>query len=113
MLENPLMQTGGHRLLKSIAILAAFVVGALFGAEAGARALCTLVADPVSGTVLLAEGDCETRVTPASTFKLPLGVMAFETGIITSKTEPTYPFKEGYADWVAAWRQDTDPTMWM
>lgn len=78
-----------------------------------ARTICTLVADPAARTVLLAEGDCESRVTPASTFKVPLAVMAFDAGIITSPTEPKYPFKEGYPDWIAAWRQDTDPTMWM
>ncbi len=94
-------------------ILIPVLLGLCLALPAEARTLCTLVADPVSRTVLLEEGDCDTRVTPASTFKLPLAVMAFETGIITSKTEPKFPFREGYADWVAAWRQDTDPTMWM
>lgn len=78
-----------------------------------AHTICTLVADPVSRTVLLAEGDCQTRVTPASTFKLPLAVMAFEAGIVKSATEPQLPFKQGYADWIKSWRQDTDPTMWI
>jgi beta-lactamase class D len=100
-------------VLKTIAILFTFAASALAVPAAQARTLCTLLADPVSRTVLLAEGDCETRVTPASTFKLPLAVMAFEAGIIASKTEPKLPFKEGYPDWVSVWRQDTDPTMWM
>ena len=94
----------------------AFVVAVLsaFGpAPAQAATICTLVADPATRTVLLAEGDCDTRVTPASTFKVPLAVMAFDAGIITSAHEPKYPFKEGYPDWIASWRQDTDPTMWM
>lgn len=98
---------------KIFVILAALVLPALATLPAQARTLCTLVADPVSRAVLLAEGDCETRVTPASTFKLPLAVMAFDAGIITSATEPKFPFSEGYPDWIAAWRQDTDPTMWM
>lgn len=89
-------------------------LGDLWGAgTAQAATICTLLADPVSRTVLLAEGDCQTRYTPASTFKLALAVMAYDAGIITSPTEPKYPFLEGYSDWIASWRQDTDPTMWM
>ena len=81
---------------------------------AQARDICTLIADAATRTVLHQEGDCETRVTPASTFKVALAVMAYDAGIITSAHEPKLPFKEGYADWLgAAWRQDTDPTMWM
>lgn len=98
---------------KVTGLLAAFILAVLSVLPAEARSLCTLLLDPVSRNVLLADGDCQTRVTPASTFKLPLAVMAFEAGIITSPTAPKLPFKEGYPDWVAAWRQDTDPTMWM
>lgn len=85
----------------------------LLALPAQAAVICTLVADPQSRQVLLAEGDCESRVTPASTFKLPLAIMGFDTGFITSAREPKLPFKEGYSDWIADWRQDTDPTMWM
>lgn len=79
-----------------------------------ARDICTLIADAATRSVLFQEGDCETRVTPASTFKVALAVMAYDAGIITSAHEPKLPFKQGYADWLGdAWRQDTDPTMWM
>lgn len=81
---------------------------------AQARDICTLIADPVTRTVLHQEGDCETRVTPASTFKIALAVMAWDAGIITSAQEPKLDFKDGHADWAGAtWRQATDPTMWM
>jgi len=95
---------------------AAAVLAGVFAlsAPAEARDICTLVADAASRTVLLQEGDCETRVTPASTFKMALAVMAYDAGVITSAQEPKLPFKQGYADWGGdAWRQDTDPTMWM
>ncbi len=97
-----------------IVALLAGLTGALFAIlPAQAGTICTLLADAKSRAVLLAEGDCETRVTPASTFKIPLAVMAFDAGIITSAHEPKLPFRQGYADWIAAWRQDTDPLMWM
>ncbi|SMQ85265.1 beta-lactamase class D [Devosia lucknowensis] len=100
------------RPTKPLAVLAV-IAFALLPAPVHAATICTIVADADTRNVLLAEGDCETRVTPASTFKVPLAVMAFDAGIIASPTEPKYPFKEGYSDWVADWRQDTDPTMWM
>ncbi len=95
------------------AALAGFLLLFLVGAPARAVTICTLIADAETRTVLLAEGDCETRVTPASTFKIPLAVMAFDAGIVTSAHEPKLPFKQGYSDWNANWRQDTDPAMWM
>lgn len=84
------------------------------GGTAMARDLCTLLADAPSRAVLYQQGDCQTRVTPASTFKTALAAMAFDAGLIKSSHEPKLPFKAGYADWAgAAWRQDTDPQMWM
>ncbi|SFV38252.1 beta-lactamase class D/beta-lactamase class D OXA-42 [Devosia crocina] len=94
--------------------VALFALLATLSAPAQARDICTLVADAATRTILLQQGDCETRVTPASTFKLPLAIMAWDTGIITAPTAPKLPFKPGYTDWGgAAWQQDTDPAMWM
>ena len=96
--------------LLAVALTGVFALAA----PAQARDICTLIADATTRTVLHQEGDCETQVTPASTFKVALAVMAYDAGIITSAHEPKLPFREGYADWQgAAWRQDTDPTMWM
>jgi beta-lactamase class D len=96
------------------AVLFAVVVALGFSGGAEARDICTLVADAASREVLVEDGDCRSRVTPASTFKMVLAVMAYDAGIITSAHEPKLPFKEGYADWGGkAWRQDTDPAMWM
>ncbi len=101
-------------MIKSfLGAVAGLVAGLTAIGAAQAATLCTVLADAQTRSVLLAEGDCETRVTPASTFKIPLAVMAFDAGLITSTTEPTYPFREGYPDWVASWRQDTNPAMWI
>lgn len=98
---------------RRLTVLAGFISCVITSGAAQAATICTLVTDPVSRAVLLSEGDCESRVTPASTFKVALAVMAFDAGIITSAHEPRYPFKDGYPEWVASWRQDTDPTLWM
>ena len=47
-----------------------------------AEVVCTLIMDATSGEVVLEEGACATSATPASTFKLPLAVVAFEAGIL-------------------------------
>jgi beta-lactamase class D len=87
---------------------------ALAAQPAAARNLCTMVADVAAGRVLVANGDCRTRVTPASTFKIPLAVMGFDSGVLTDAHAPTFPFKPGYVDWGGeAWKQPTDPTRWL
>lgn len=79
----------------------------------GVATLCTLVVEPGIAAPLLAEGDCDTRVTPASTFKIALAVMAADAGLITAPDAPALPFKEGYVDWNPAWRATTAPDGWM
>nr|WP_245504203.1 class D beta-lactamase [Lichenihabitans psoromatis] len=81
---------------------------------ASATTLCTVVADAADGKVLLEQGDCRTRVTPASTFKIPLSVMGFDSGVVQDAHTPVYTFKQGDPDWGGeAWKQPTDPTRWL
>ncbi|AYD00108.1 class D beta-lactamase [Neorhizobium sp. NCHU2750] len=81
---------------------------------AEAKTICTLVADAASGKVLVEDGDCESRVTPASTFKMALAVIGYDSGFLKDEHAPTIPFKEGYVDWGGeAWKQPTDPTRWL
>jgi beta-lactamase class D len=89
-----------------------FVLAVLpFSAEA--RTICTALADAATGKMLVQTGDCETRVTPASTFKIPLALMGYDSGFLTDEHTPLLPFREGYPDWVPAWRTDIDPDSWM
>ena len=80
---------------------------------AAARTVCTLLEDADTGVILKAEGDCATRVTPASTFKIALSLMGFDSGFLIDAHHPSLPFKAGYADWLPAWRQTTDPARWI
>ncbi len=97
-----------HRL-----VLAA-LAGLAAPAPLAARTLCTLVTDAANGAVLREEGDCRTRVTPASTFKIPLAVIGFEAGVLTDAHMPVFDFKPGYPDWGGpAWHAPTDPTRWL
>lgn len=82
-------------------------------AQAETVVVCTAVADADTGAVLKREGECDTRATPASTFKIPISLMAFDAGFLEDVHRPALPFREGYADWVPAWRSTTDPARWM
>ncbi|MEM5492545.1 class D beta-lactamase [Hoeflea sp. AS16] len=95
-------------------ILPLLVVLISSASPANAKTICTLIADAESGEVLLSQGDCSTRVTPASTFKIPLGLMGFDSGFLTTINAPVLPFKPGDPDWGGRnWTQPTDPARWM
>lgn len=82
-------------------------------AAASARTLCTVIADARDGAALLEQGECRARVTPASTFKIALAVIGFDSGLLTNAHAPEYAFKEGYVDWGGDnWKQPTDPARW-
>ncbi|WEK03189.1 MAG: class D beta-lactamase [Candidatus Devosia phytovorans] len=86
-----------------------------FAIPAQAATLCTLIADARTGEILVEQGaGCDTPTTPASTFKVPLAAMGFDSGILTDAQNPALPFVEGYADWGGDdWRQTTTPLRWM
>lgn len=92
-------------------LLAAFACLAL--APCAQAAVCTAVSDARSGRVLRQQGPCSERVTPASTFKIALALMGYDAGYLSDEHLPSLPFKQGYADWIPAWRATTDPTTWI
>lgn len=65
--------------------------------------------------ILAQEGDCQTRHSPNSTFKIPISLMGFNEGILINQTHPVWPFKAEYTDWVytEAWKDPQTPRTWM
>jgi beta-lactamase class D len=96
------------RLLTVLVMLIAAV-------PARAETLCTLIADASTGQLIHEQGaGCDAPTTPASTFKVPLAVMALDAGLVVDAHNPALPFQEGYADWGGEeWRRTTDPLAWM
>jgi beta-lactamase class D/beta-lactamase regulating signal transducer with metallopeptidase domain len=78
-----------------------------------ARLDCTVIVDAGSGASVVREGRCDQRVTPASTFKIAISLMGFDSGVLRDEHSPYLPYKQGYAAWNAAWRQGTDPARWL
>lgn len=79
-----------------------------------AETLCTVIEDAKDGKTLFEQGDCRTRVTPASTFKIPLALMGFDSGFLKDEHTPSLPFRKGYPEWGGDdWRQPADPERWL
>ncbi|PWF42096.1 class D beta-lactamase [Massilia glaciei] len=95
-------------------ILAFCVAGAATQAAAAPIPLrCTAMADATDGRRLVHEGRCNVRVTAASTFKIALSLMGYDSGYLVDEHTPLLPFQQGYTDWNPAWRSATAPTSWM
>ena len=83
-------------------------------AAADTRILCTLIEEIVDGRrTVVRDGDCATRRSPASTFKIAIALMGFDAGILTAPDAPQWRFRQGYVDWREAWKQPADPSRWM
>ena len=89
-------------------LLAAFVFAAM-----PAHADCTLVADAATRRVLKQEGECASRITPASTFKIAIALMGYDAGFLTSEHAPMLKYHHGDVAWNDAWLADTDLQKWV
>ena len=103
------------RLARPSVCLAALLAltGALQCPATQAEATCTALADAQTGRLLKREGVCDQRVTPASTFKIALSLMGYDSGYLVDEHLPALPFHEGYVDYIPSWKATTDPTTWI
>lgn len=99
-------------MTKSLMALA-LLAGAVLPAAAQDAIRCTLLVDAATGKTLVREGQCDRRVTPASTFKVAISLMGYDSGILLDEKAPLLPFREGYVDWFPEWRTAIDPAAWM
>lgn len=88
-------------------------VGLLGISAVHAKDICTALADGQTGRVLMQEGQCDQRFTPASTFKIAISLMGFDSGFLVNEHSPVLPFKAGYPDWFESWKTPTDPQAWI
>jgi beta-lactamase class D len=87
--------------------------GACCASVAGAAPLCTVLADGATGKVLTQEGSCEQRLTPASTFKIALSLVGYDSGFLTDEHHPALPYRAGYLATDPSWKTTVDPTSWI
>lgn len=95
-------------------LIAAAAATAMAATGAAAAPVCTLLADAASGEILTREGmQCGAPTPPASTFKIPLALMGFHSGVLTDAHAPLWPYRPEYNASREAWRKATDPTSWL
>lgn len=63
--------------------------------------------------ILASEGAVTSQYSPCSTFKIALALMGFDSGILKDETDPSWPYQEGYVDYLESWKQPHDPTSWI
>lgn len=108
-------KVGKPTLLVAFATVVAVLGGAgamSAGAETGVGLGCAITADAASGKVLFREGRCDQRVTPASSFKIPIALMAYDAGILTDAHEPQWDYRPGYPVNTECDKGRVDPTVW-
>ncbi|MET0321944.1 MAG: class D beta-lactamase [Duganella sp.] len=74
---------------------------------------CLVMVDAATGATLVREGTCDARVTPASTFKIAISLMGFDSGVLQDAHTPYLPYKPSYKSPNPAWRHGTDPAAWL
>ncbi len=72
---------------------------------------CTLIVDADTGHTRIEDGDCNTRYTPASTFKVPLALMGFDSGLLTDAHTPRWEWPPNQRA-PQRDRKPVDPTIW-
>ena len=75
---------------------------------------CLLIVEPETGTVAEQGGDlCGKRFTPASSFKVALALMGYDSGELLDATNPRRPYKAEYKARRRSVMRDTSPQSWL
>lgn len=72
---------------------------------------CNLIVDAASGETVYQRGICDQRVSPASTFKLPLALVGYDVGILVDEHTPSWDYKPEFKA-VQRDQRTVDPTIW-
>ncbi|XCI75212.1 MAG: penicillin-binding transpeptidase domain-containing protein [Flavobacteriales bacterium] len=73
----------------------------------------SFIAKEVGGKILSQEGLTFKRHSPASTFKIVIALMGYDTGILIDEYHPEWPYKEAYQARLDVWKRFYNPVAWM
>ena len=59
------------------------------------------------------EGDCKSRHSPCSTFKIPISLMGYNEGLLLDEFHPEIPFSEAYPAYIEGWKKPHNPSLWI
>lgn len=103
-----------QRLKKSL-VLTALATGLAYPAgltKAAELRECTVILEAVSGKTLYRHGACNTRLSPASTFKVALALIGFDAGILKDAHKPVLTFRPNSGSSMQD-RAEADPEIWL
>jgi len=73
-----------------------------------------LLVNGVTGETVAEMGpSIDTQFSPCSSFKIVLGVMGFDAGVLQDENNPVWEFQEGYDDYLPSWKEPHTPLAWM
>jgi beta-lactamase class D len=89
-----------------------FLFSAILSANTAFAAESCFIAKE-NNIVIKSEGDCNTRYSPCSSFKIALALIGYDTEILKDETHPEWPFKDEYEAFRESWKSPQNPATWM
>ncbi|MBP9694081.1 MAG: class D beta-lactamase [Alphaproteobacteria bacterium] len=83
----------------------------LCSGSAFASELCFIAKE--HGETIQTEGDCKTAYTPESTFKIPLSLIGFDSGILKNEMQPSWSLPIGADPYINVCKGDHNPRTWL
>lgn len=87
-----------------------FIIIFLFISEL-AQANCFVAKE--KDKILIQEGECNTAYSPASSFKIALSLIGFDSGIFKNIDNPVWVLPEGVDPYINVCKADQNPRTWM
>lgn len=86
---------------------------ALAEAAPSEKFVCTVMADVATGRTIVREGPAERRFSPCSSFKFPLAVMGFDSGVLVDPHHPRWDYRPEFQTTMETQKKAADPTIWL
>jgi beta-lactamase class D len=83
----------------------------LYTIQVWAGQLCFIAKE--NGEVLKTEGDCSTSYPPQSTFKIPLSLIGFDSGILNTEDTPSWALPKDADPYINVCKDNHSPRTWM
>ena len=80
---------------------------------ASEKFVCTVMTDVATGETIVREGPAERRFSPCSSFKVPLAVMGFDSGVLVDPHHPLWDYRPEFQAAMEAQKKAADPTIWL
>jgi beta-lactamase class D len=90
----------------------AFCASLACAVPAFADETCTVIIDVRTEKTLTRDGICDRRVAPQSSFKLPLALMGYDSGILVDEHTPRWEYKPEFGGFRDEEKTAHDPASW-